>query len=126
VILFQFYLGPNNVTNMVNVVEELLDAAIYTDERRNWYFEIFVMVHTNQHFVHPGLMEFGHADIDEASKFRHFQKGIKNYTLDGIKTQIMASPALSSHFSGVVNLYTDFIKSAKAVNPTVNVYRLIN
>jgi hypothetical protein len=55
-ILFQHYLGPNAVTNMINVADALLDAAAYTAERRNWDFEKFVMVHTKQHSVLSGMM----------------------------------------------------------------------
>jgi hypothetical protein len=79
------------------------------------------MVHTKRHSVLAGLVDFFHAGIDEASKVRRFQKGNKNPSLDVIKNQIMAIPDLSSNFSGVVNLYTDFIKYGIVVTPNFNV-----
>jgi hypothetical protein len=122
--LFQNYLGPNNVTNMAKAADALVDAVTCTTETIKCEFEKFVMVHTKQHSVLAGLVEFGHAGIDMASKVRRFHKGVQNPSLDFINTQIMASPALSSNFAGVVNLNTNFINSTKAANPDFNVYEV--
>jgi hypothetical protein len=95
-LIFQDYLGLNNATLMSNVAEALLDAATYTAERRNWDFEKFVMVHTKQHSVLAGLMEFGHAGINEASCWesnpgpreggtRDREKNCRSYDLQSVK-----------------------------------------
>ena len=59
-------------------------------------------------------MEHGYAGMDNRSKVRHLLNGIKDPTLNTVKTTIMASATLRNDFDACVNLFQDFIAQNKA------------
>jgi hypothetical protein len=65
------YLGVNNVDNMSTMAEMKLTTTLYHGEKCRWNFERYVKVHTDQQAILQGLVEHGHAGIDERSKVRH-------------------------------------------------------
>ena len=76
----------------------------------------------DQHQIIEGLVEHGHAGIEERSKTRWLLDGIKTEHLDVIKTQILANPTLHPDFTGCVTLYKDYLaQKSSAVNATLNV-----
>jgi hypothetical protein len=120
-LLFDNFLGPNNVGNMASAAETTLTGTLYNGEKKCFTWETYVRIHTEQHPVLNGLKEYGYADIDESSKVRHLLKGIKTTELDVCKTQVMARPSLRDDFAATVELYSTFIKQMKAGNPQLNV-----
>ena len=120
-LLFNHYLGPNNVGNMASAAETKLASTMYNGEKKRFNWETYVRIHTEQHSVLNGLREYGYAGIDDNSKVRILMKGIKTNDLDAVKTQILASPALRDDFQATVELYATFIKQTKAENPQMNV-----
>jgi hypothetical protein len=120
-LLFDRYLGPNNVGNMDNVAETNLASTMYNGKKKRLTWETFVRIHTEQHSVLNGLKEYGYSGIDDSSKVCHLLKGIKTTELDVWKYQVMASPTLRDDFSATVELYSTFIKKMKAENPQLNV-----
>ena len=75
-------------------------------ETRRWNFERYVTVHQEQHTILDGLVQHGHAGIDECSKTRYMMNGIKTNVLDSVKTQILADTGLRNDFSRCIVLYT--------------------
>ena len=71
---------------MASTAERKLASTTYAGETKRWNFEKYVKVHMNQHQVIEGLVEHGHAGIDECSKTRWLLDGIKTQELDLIKT----------------------------------------
>jgi hypothetical protein len=120
-ILFDHFLGPNNVGNMASEAETKLTSTLYNGEKKRFTWETYVRIHTEQYSVLSGLKDYGYAGIDDSSKVRHLLKGIKTTELDVCKTQVMASPSLRDNFAVTVELYATFIKKMKAENPQLNV-----
>jgi hypothetical protein len=120
-LLFDHFLGPNNVGNMASEAETKLTNTLYNGEKKRFTWETYVRIHTEQHSVLNGLKDYGYAGIDYSSKVRHLLKGIKTTELDVCKAQVMASPSLRDDFSATAELYSTFIKQIKAENPQLNV-----
>jgi hypothetical protein len=120
-LLFDHFLGPNNVGNMASEAETKLTSTLYNGENKRFTWETYVRIHTEQHSVFNGLKDYGYAGIDDSSKVCHLLKGIKTTELDVCKTQVMASPSLRDIFSATVELYSAFIKQMKSENPQLNV-----
>ena len=51
--------------------------------------------------------------INEHSKIRYLNDGIKNMKLDSVKSTILASATYCQHFDECVTLYKDFIKQSR-------------
>jgi hypothetical protein len=77
IILFDHFLGNNNVGNMASETETKLTGTLYTGEKERFTWETYVRIHTEQHSVLNGLKDYGYAGIDDSSKVRHLLKGIK-------------------------------------------------
>ena len=93
----------------------------YRGETRCWNFERYVTVHQEQHTILEGLVQHGHAGIDESSKTRYLMNGVKTNALDSVKTQILADAGLRNDFSRCVALYKDYIAQNNANrNPDLN------
>jgi hypothetical protein len=120
-LLFDHFLGPNNVGNMASAAETNITGTLYNGEKKCFTWETYKRIHTEQHSVLNGLKDYGYAGIDESSKVRHLLKGIKTTELDFCKTQVMASPSLRDDFAATVELYSTFIKQMKAENTQLDV-----
>jgi hypothetical protein len=120
-LLFDHFLGPNNVGNMASEAETKLTSTLYNGEKKIFTWETYVRIHTEQNSVFNGLKDYGYTGIDDSSKVRHLLKVIKTTELDVCKTQVMASPSLRDNFTATVELYSTFIKKMKAENPHLNV-----
>ena len=115
-------LGPTNVDNMAAQVEQKLMNTTYCGETRHWNFERYVTVHQEQHTILEGLMQHGHAGIDERSKTQYLMSGIKTNALDSVKTQILADTGLLNTFPHCVVLYKDYITQNNANrNPDLSI-----
>jgi hypothetical protein len=120
-LLFDHFLGPNNVGNMTSEAETKLTSTLYNGEKKRFKWETYVRIHTEKHSVLNGLKDYGYAGIDDSSKVRHLLMGIKTTELDVCKMQVMASPSLRDDFAATNELYSTFIKKIKAENPQLNV-----
>jgi hypothetical protein len=120
-LLFDNFLGPNNVGNMASPAETKLAGTICNGEKKRSTWETYVRINTEQHSVLNGLKDYGYARIDDLSKVRHLLKGTKTTELDVCQTQVMASSSLRDGFASTVELYSTFIKQAKAENPQLHV-----
>jgi hypothetical protein len=76
-LLFDHFLGPNNVGNMASEAETKLTSTLYNVEKKRFTWETYVRIHTEQHSVFNGLKDYGYAGINDSSKVRHLLKGIK-------------------------------------------------
>ena len=115
-LLYQHYLGANNVDMMSSKAEHTLSTLSYNGESRHWDFEKYVRKHVEQHLILEELTRHGYAGLDERSKVRHLINGIKTDKLETVKTQVLSTPALRSDFKGVVNLYQDMIRQKNLMN----------
>jgi hypothetical protein len=120
-LLFDHFLGPNNVGNMGSAAETKLTGNLYNGENKRFTWETYVRIHTEQHPVPNGLKDYRYAGIDDSSKVRHLLKGIKTTGIDVCKMQVMSSPSLRDDFTATVELYSTYIKQMKAENPQLNV-----
>jgi hypothetical protein len=85
-LLFDHFLGPNNVGNMASAAETKLTVTLYNGEKKQFTWEMYVWIHTEQHSVLSGLKDYGYTIIDDSSKVRHLLKWIKTTELDVFKT----------------------------------------
>jgi hypothetical protein len=120
-LLFDHFIGPNNVGNMASEAETKLTSTLYNGEQKRITWETYVRIRTEQHSVLNVLKDYGYAGIDDSSKVRHLLKGIKTTEHDVFKAQVMASPSLRDIFAATFELYSTFIKQFKAENPQLNV-----
>jgi hypothetical protein len=119
-LLFDHFLGPNNVGNIASAEETKLTGTLYNGEKI-FTWEMYVQFHAEQHSFLNGLKDYGYDGIGDSSKVRNLLKGIKTTEIDVCKTQVMASPSLRDDFASTVRLYSTFIKQMKAENPQPNV-----
>ena len=70
----------------------------------------------DKHQILTDLKDHGYAGIDNHSKVRHLQEGIKTTALDSVKNKILASATLRSDFTACVSLYQDFIHQASTAS----------
>jgi hypothetical protein len=120
-LLFDHFLGPDNVGSMASKAETKLTGTFYNGEKKRFTWKTDVRIHTEQYSFLNGLKNYGYAGIDDSSKVRRLLKGIKTTELDVCKTQVMASPSLCDNFAVTVELFSTFIKHMKAENPQLNV-----
>jgi hypothetical protein len=76
-LLFDHFLGPNNLGNMASEAETKLTSTLYNGEKKRFTWETYVRIHTEQHSVLKGLKNNGYAGIDDSSKVHHLLKGVK-------------------------------------------------
>jgi hypothetical protein len=76
-LLFDHFLGPNNVGNMASEIDTKLTSTLYNGEQNSFKWETYVRIHNEQHSVLNGLKDYGYAGSDDSSKVRHLLKGIK-------------------------------------------------
>jgi hypothetical protein len=114
--LHTHYLGANHVNNMASVAEAKLAQAKYFGEKRRYNFESYISTLNEQFQVLNNLTRYGHAGIDESSKVRRLNAGIKTDKLNAPKAQIMSSRALQDNFDDAVGLYQDFIAQMRPAN----------
>ena len=115
--LYDHYLGPNNVDNQASIAESRLQKTFYQGEKKRWNFEKFVRLHVDQHSILDGLVEHGYSGIDEGSKVRHLLNGIRDPSLNAVKTQILADARLRGSFTDCVRLYNDFLRQKSTLHP---------
>jgi hypothetical protein len=120
ILLWNHFLGPNNVDNMAPEAEAKLGSVSYTGERKNWTWEKYVQIHAEQHAVLNGLTDYGYSGIDNGTKVRNLMAGIKTDALDTVKASVLASPALRTNYPDVATLYGDFIKQQKIESASMN------
>ena len=114
--LHTHYLGANHVNNMASVAEAKLAQAKYYGEKRRYNFESYISTLNEQFQVLNNLKRYGYAGIDESSKVRRLNSGIKTEKLNAPKAQIMSNRALQDNFDDAVGLYQDFIAQSKPTN----------
>jgi hypothetical protein len=102
-LLFDHYLGPNNVCSMTSAAETKLASNLHNGEKKGFTCEMYVRIYTEQHAVLNGLNEYGSSRIDDFSKVRHLVKEIKTTELDVCKPKIMASPTLCDNLRPLWN-----------------------
>jgi hypothetical protein len=76
-LLFDHFLGPNNVGNMASEAETILTSTLYNGENKRFTWETYVRIRTEQHSVLNGRKYYEYAGIDYSSKVCHLLKGIK-------------------------------------------------
>jgi hypothetical protein len=107
--LHTHFLGVHNVDTLSMNVWSKLNNTRYHGEKRNFTFEQYVRIHTDQHAILKGLEAHGHHTLDERSKVRLLMAGIKTPALDTVRVTIMSNAAMRSNFVQVSGLYKDFI-----------------
>jgi hypothetical protein len=76
-ILFDHFLGPNNVGNMASEAKTKITGALNNREEKCLTWETYIIIHTEQHPVLNGLKYYGYGGIYDPSKVCNLLKGIK-------------------------------------------------
>ena len=92
-------------------MEKILEMTTYQGKKGRWTFEKYVRMHKEWHAILASLQEHGYAGIDDRSKVRHLLNGIKDKSLNVVKTQVLASATLMQDFEQTTGLYKDFIEA---------------
>ena len=64
--------------------------------------EKLVTLHSEQHDILEGLVEYGYFGIDNRTKVRYLNDAIKTSALDSVKTRIMSDESLQSDYNRCV------------------------
>jgi hypothetical protein len=120
-LLYNHFIGPNNIDKMESEAEAKLGSVSYTGERKKWTWEKYVHIHAEQHPVLNGCTDYGYSGIDNGTKVSTLMSGIKTDALDNVKAAVLASPALHTNYPDVFTLYGDFIKQQKIESTSMNV-----
>jgi hypothetical protein len=120
-LLWDHFLGPNNVDNLASEAEVKLGSVSYTGERKKWTWEKYVQIHAEQHAVLNGLTDYGYSGIDNGTKIRKRMADINTDALDTVKAAVLESPALRTNYPDVVPLYGYLIKQHKIESESMNV-----
>ena len=102
--LWDHFLGPDNVDNMVSEAKRLLVTTYYSGEHKRFNFELYVKMKNYQHHILEGLKEHRHVGIDPRSQVRHLIQCIKITEIDAVKYQIVATASLGTYYGGCVFL----------------------
>jgi len=100
---------------MASRAERKLRDSTYHGERRNWNFEKYVTTHKEQHHVLLSLETHGYKGIDERSKVRYLNDGIKTSRLDTVKATILSSSEYRSNFANA-SPYMKISLNSRTVN----------
>jgi hypothetical protein len=68
-LLFDHFLGPNNMGNMASAAKTKLNGTLYNGENKRFTWETYVRIHTEQHSILNGLKDYGYAGINDSSNF---------------------------------------------------------
>jgi hypothetical protein len=120
-LMWNHFLGPNNVDRMASEAEAKLGSVSYTGERKKWTWEKYVHIHAEQHAVLNGLTGYGYSGIANGTTVRKLMAGINTDALDTVKDAVLSIPALRTNYHDVVTLYGDFIKQQKIESTSMNV-----
>jgi hypothetical protein len=120
-LLWNHFLGSNNVDKMASEAEAKLGSVSYTGERNKWTWEKYVQVHAEQHAVLNGSNYYAYSGIYNETKVRKLMAGINTDSLNTVKDAVLASPALRTNYPDVVTLYGDLIKQKKIESARMNV-----
>jgi hypothetical protein len=120
-LLWDQFLGPNNVDNIASEAEAKLGSVSYTGERNKRTWEKYVQIHAAQHAVLNGITEYAYSDIDNVTKVRKPMAFMKTDALDTVKAAVLASPAFRTNYPDVVTFYGDFITQQKIESAGMNV-----
>ena len=120
-LIYNHYLGPQHVGHMANKSEKILGTATYSGEKISWKFEKYATNQKEQNNILEGLVEHGYVGVDNETKVRYLMEGIKDTSLNAVKSQILASAYLHRDFPACVTLCKDFVKSTANVNGNVQI-----
>jgi hypothetical protein len=73
-LLFDHFLGPNNVGNMASEADTKLTSTLYNGKKKRCTWENYVRIHTEQYSVLNGLKYYGYTGIADSSKVHHLLK----------------------------------------------------
>jgi hypothetical protein len=108
--LFDHFLGTNNVVDIASAEETKLTETLFNGENKGFTWEIYVRINTEKHSVLNVFKDYGYYGIDDSSRVHHLLKGIKITELDVCKMQVTASPSLLDDFAATMEIYSTFIK----------------
>jgi hypothetical protein len=120
-LLWNHFLGPNNVDSMASEAEAKLGSVSYTGKSKKLTCERYVQIHAEQHAVINGLTDYGYSGIVNGTKVRKLMTGINTEALYTVKAAVLTSPALRTNYPDAVTLYGDFIKQQKIESAIMNV-----
>ena len=113
----------DNVNQQASDAEGMLQNTIYTGRNR-FTFKHYCTLHSQQNEILSGLQAHGHSGIDEASKFRYLNNGIKDTALAGDKLDALEDIRNSKDFAKTVAYYKSVLTNHRAnrsCKPDVNI-----
>ena len=115
ILLKNFLLGPQYVTNMASQRELKLRSFSYDWEKRDFTFQKFVNLHKGQHIIADGLMGYGYSGVDDTSKVIIIMSGINTNALNACKASILAIPEIKGEFDITTRNFIDFISMSRSL-----------
>ena len=117
--IYNHFLGPQHVGHMAKKSEKILGTATYSGEKISWKFEKYATNQKEQNNILEGIVEHEYAGVVNGNKVRNLMKGIKDTSLNAVKSKILASVDICIDFPACVTLYKDFVKETASVNKNV-------
>jgi len=118
--LHHHYLGQNSVDTQAGAAEKALADTVYLGKPR-FSFETFVTIHKKQHDILENLKKYGYAGIDEGTKVRYLNDGIKAPFLEPAKYALKANTDYRGKFDKCVAYYKEAVAAHKHSARELNV-----
>ena len=117
------YVGADHVNQQASDAEGILQNTIRTGRNR-FTFKHYCTLHSQQHEILHRLQAHGNSGIDDTSKVRHLNNGIKDTALAGAKLATLSEVGNKKDFSTTLAYYRSVLTNHRAKRsrkPDVNI-----
>jgi hypothetical protein len=103
--LHSHFFGADTINTMYNNILTSLKAMYYNSDRKNFTSDKYCTAHVEQHNRHTSLADYNVTPLKESMRIHHFEKGIRDPTLEFTRNAILVNRANFPNFDSVMKLY---------------------
>ena len=114
--LHSHFFGADKINTMYNDILTSLKAMYYNGDRKNFTSDKYCTAHVEQHNRHASLADYNVTPLKESMKIHHFEKGIRDPTLEFARNAILVNRANFPDFDSVMQLYMTSKRGQKSAD----------
>ena len=112
--LHSHFFGADKINTMYNNIITSLKAMYYNSDRKNFTSDKYCTAHVEQHNRHTSLADYNVTPLKESMRIHHFEKGIRDPTLDPARNTILVNRKQFPDFDRVMQLYVTSKRGQKS------------
>ena len=116
-LLWNHYLGPNNVHHIATQATARLRTISYTGEKKQHNFATYCTQQVEEHNTIASLVPYGQNTLTEREKVAYLLEGVKCEKLKVVKCQIMATDAATRTYIASARQFADYITTLYIDDP---------